>query len=600
MAHNGDVDPQETREWLEALDGGRAPRRRPSAPQQLLERVVERARRRGVPARRRRSTRRTSTRSRPTREAPYPRRPRRSSTASARSIRWNAIAMVLQANKESSELGGHIASYQSAATLYEVGFNHFWHAPTDEPRRRPRLHPGPLVARHLRARVPRGPPRARSRCAASARRSRRAAGSSSYPHPWLMPDFWQFPTVSMGLGPLMAIYQARFMKYLQGREHRRHRRAARCGRSCGDGEMDEPESLGAISLAGRERLDNLIFVVNCNLQRLDGPVRGNGKIIQELETNFRGAGWNVIKVDLGRALGPAARRRPRRRCSCGAWRRRVDGEYQTYKSRDGAYVREHFFGAYPELRELVARHDRRRDLGAQPRRPRPAARSTPPTPRPSRTRGQPTVILAKTIKGYGMGEAGEGQNITHQQKKMNEAALLAFRDRFELAADRRAGRATARSTSRRTTRRRWPTCASAARRSAAALPRAGADAPSRWRCRRSTRSRRQLEGTGEREISTTMAFVRILAALVRDKQLGPRVVPIVPDESRTFGMEGMFRQLGIFSQVGPALPARGPRAAHVLPRGQEGPDPPGGHQRGRARSRRGSPRRRRTPTTACR
>jgi pyruvate dehydrogenase E1 component len=458
-------------------------------------------------------------------------------------VRWNAMALVLQANRESSELGGHIASYQSAATLYEVGFNHFWRAPHEGDQGdlvyiQGHSAPGIYARAFLEGRLEEEQVR-------NFRQEVGGAGLSSYPHPWLMPELWQFPTVSMGLGPLMAIYQARFMKYLAGREI-----ADTAGRKVwafmGDGEMDEPESMGAISLAGREHLDNLIFVVNCNLQRLDGPVRGNGKIIQELETNFRGAGWNVIKVIWGSRWDPLLALD-----HDGILRARMeealDGDYQTYKSRDGAYVREHFFGVSPELRALVEElsdeqvwalnrggHDPRKVFAAY------AAAVA--------HRGQPTVILAKTIKGYGMGVSGEGQNITHQQKKMTEDALLAFRDRFELPlTDEQARGADLYVPSPDSPELVYM------RERRAEL---GGPLPSRR-----TRAQRleapplssfqsQLEGSGEREISTTMAFVRVLSTLVRDKQLGPRVVPIVPDESRTFGMEGMFRQLGIFSQVG--------------------------------------------------
>ena len=458
-------------------------------------------------------------------------------------VRWNAMAIVLQANRESSELGGHIASYQSAATLYEVGFNHFWKAPQAD-------HGGDLIyiqghsapGIYARAFLEGRFDEARVR---RFRQEVAGDGLSSYPHPWLMPDFWQFPTVSMGLGPLMAIYQARFMKYLAGREI-----AGTAGRKVwafmGDGEMDEPESMGAISLAAREHLDNLVFVVNCNLQRLDGPVRGNGKIIQELETNFRGAGWNVIKVIWGSRWDPLLAAD-----ADGSLRARMeealDGDYQTYKSRDGAYVREHFFGRSAELRALVAGlsdeqvwalnrggHDPCKVFAAYSE----AAAHT----------GQPTVILAKTIKGYGMGVSGEGQNITHQQKKMTEDALLAFRDRFSLPltdAQARAGDLY------------LPPADSPEivylRERRAEL---GGELPSRRRRAQSLAApplssfQSQLDGTGEREISTTMAFVRVLSTLLRDKQIGSRIVPIVPDESRTFGMEGMFRQLGIFSQVG--------------------------------------------------
>jgi pyruvate dehydrogenase E1 component len=458
-------------------------------------------------------------------------------------VRWNAMAIVLQANRESSELGGHIASYQSAATLYEVGFNHFWRAPHEghqgdlvyiQGHSAPGIYARALLEGRLSEQVIRG-----------FRQEVGGAGLSSYPHPWLMPEFWQFPTVSMGLGPLMAIYQARFMKYLAGRELA-DTAERKVWAFMGDGEMDEPESMGAISLAGREHLDNLIFVVNCNLQRLDGPVRGNGKIIQELETNFRGAGWNVIKVVWGSRWDPLLEAD-----EDGALRARMDealdGDYQTYKSRDGAYVREHFFGVSPELKALVAHlsdeqvwalnrggHDARKVFAAY-------------TTAASHT-GQPTVILAKTIKGYGMGVSGEGQNITHQQKKMTEDALLAFRDRFELPlsdAQARAGDLylpppeSPELIYLRERRSELGGALPARRRRAESLAAPPLE-----------RFQSQLDGTGEREISTTMAFVRILSTLVRDREIGSRIVPIVPDESRTFGMEGMFRQLGIFSQVG--------------------------------------------------
>jgi pyruvate dehydrogenase E1 component len=535
-----DIDPTETREWLEAYDAvlahdgdGRAA--------ELLHSVVDHARLAGGYGGRVDPTPYVNT-------IPADRTPdypgdlvleRRIRTL----IRWNAMAMVLQANKESSELGGHIASYQSAATLYEVGFNHFWHAPSAE-------HGGDLVYMqghsspgiYARAFLEGRLTEAQLR---GFRQEVSRDGIPSYPHPWLMPEFWQFPTVSMGLGPLMAIYQARFMKYLHGRGLA-DTEGRRVWAFLGDGETDEPESLGAISLAGRERLDNLVFVVNCNLQRLDGPVRGNGKIVQELETVFQGAGWNVIKVLWGRNWDPLLAADTE-----GHLRRRmdeaVDGEYQTFKSRNGAYVREHFFGASPELAAMVADWSDD-DIWALNRGGHDPVKIHAAYEQAMRTKGQPTVILAKTVKGYGMGEAGEGQNITHQQKKMTESALLAFRDRFELPLTDEQVRAgdlflpPADS----------PEIAYLRERRAAL----GGGLPARRRRVDPVESpplerfAGQLEGTGDREISTTMAFVRILSALVRDKQLGPRVVPIVPDESRTFGMEGMFRQLGIFSQVG--------------------------------------------------
>ncbi len=456
---------------------------------------------------------------------------------------WNAMAMVLHANRESSELGGHIASYQSAATLYEVGFNHFWHAPAEDQGGdlifiQGHSAPGIYARAYLEGRLD-------ERRIRAFRREIGGGGLPSYPHPWLMPDFWQFPTVSMGLGPLMAIYQARFMKYLAGRglEETAGRKV---WAFMGDGEMDEPESMGALSLAGREHLDNLIFVVNCNLQRLDGPVRGNGKIIQELETNFRGAGWNVIKVIWG-SRWDALLAADEHGVLVRRMEEALDGDYQTYKSRDGGYVREHFFGASPQLRALVedlsddqiwalnrGGHDSQKVFAAY-------------SAAVAHTR-EPTVILAKTIKGYGMGAAGEGRNITHQQKKMSREALIAYRDRFELPLDDEEASAADLYLPPPGS----PELAYMRERRAelgGALPHRRPRAASLESPSLST-FRGQLDGSGAREISTTMAFVRILSALVRDEQIGPRIVPIVPDESRTFGMEGMFRQLGIFSQVG--------------------------------------------------
>ncbi|MDX2313198.1 MAG: pyruvate dehydrogenase (acetyl-transferring), homodimeric type, partial [Gammaproteobacteria bacterium] len=458
-------------------------------------------------------------------------------------IRWNALAMVIQANRVNSELGGHIASFASSATLYDVGFNHFWHAPDDK-------HGGDLVfiqghsapGIYARAFLEGRISEAQMR---KFRQEVNGGGLSSYPHPWLMPDFWQFPTVSMGLGPIMAIYQARFMKYLHNRgiidaEKRK------VWAFMGDGEMDEPESMGAITLASREELDNLVFVINCNLQRLDGPVRGNGKIIQELEAAFRGAGWNVIKVIWGSYWDPLLLRDTK-----GLLRKRmeecVDGEYQNFKSKDGAYVREHFFGKYPELKNMVSNlsdedvwrlnrggHDPHKVYAAYDA----AVKHT----------GQPTVILAKTVKGYGMGEAGEGQNTTHQQKKMGEQALKAFRDRFDIPisdaaiADAPFYRPADDSPEIKYMHERRQALGGylpARRTKVASLEVPALSA-----------FENQTKGSGDREISTTMVFVRILTALVKDKNIGQHVVPIVADESRTFGMEGLFRQLGIYSMKG--------------------------------------------------
>ncbi|MDD4911503.1 MAG: pyruvate dehydrogenase (acetyl-transferring), homodimeric type [Sideroxydans sp.] len=457
-------------------------------------------------------------------------------------MRWNAMAIVLNANKESSELGGHIASFASAATLYDVAFNHFFHGANKD-------HGGDLVYFQGHS-----SPGMYARAFMEGRLSEEQLykfrqevdgdGLSSYPHPWLMPNFWQFPTVSMGLGPLMAIYQARFMRYLQ------HRNLAKTdGRKVwaylGDGETDEPESLGAISMAGREKLDNLIFVINCNLQRLDGPVRGNGKIIQELEGVFRGAGWNVIKVVWGGKWD-----RLLAKDKTGLLLKRmeevVDGEYQTYKSKDGAFVRKHFFGKYPELLELVADMSddeiwRLNRGGHDPHKVFAAYAAA------SKHKGQPTVILAKTVKGYGMGEAGEAQNPTHQQKKMGEDALRKFRDRFNIpVTDEQLTklpfvRPAPDSQEAKYLKERNTAMGNIPARDPVAHPLniPGLDAFDAL-----------LKSSEDREFSTTMAFVRLLGVLVKDKAIGKQIVPIVPDESRTFGMEGMFRQLGIFSQVG--------------------------------------------------
>ncbi len=459
-------------------------------------------------------------------------------------IRWNALAMVLKANKVSAELGGHIASFQSAATLYDTGFMHFWHAPSE-------THGGDLVlfqghsspGIYARAFLE---GRLTEEQLLSFRQETGGHGLSSYPHPWLMPEFWQFPTVSMGLGPIMAIYQARFLKYLhdRGLADTKNRKV---WVFCGDGEMDEPESLGAVSLAGREKLDNLIFVINCNLQRLDGPVRGNGKIIQELEGVFRGAGWNVIKCIWGSNWDELLARD-----TTGRLRQLMeecnDGQYQDFKAKDGAYIRKHFFGRYPETAALVADWSDERIWsltrgGHDPRKVFAAYAAA------VAHECQPSVILAKTVKGYGMGAAGEGQMIAHQQKKMGQDALRAFRDRFKVPIpDEELDAHPFVTFSEDSAELRY------LKERRAAL---GGSLPQR---RRKTATKLdvpplaffepQLEGSKDREISTTMAFVQLLTKLMRDKSLGRHIVPIVPDESRTFGMEGMFRTFGIYSQVG--------------------------------------------------
>ena len=535
-----DLDPEETREWLDSLDAV-VDREGVDRAHYLLENLINKARGRGAFLPYNANTPYVNT-------IPADRQPRYPGDREIERrissiIRWNAVVMVLRANKETSELGGHLASFQSAATLYDIGFNHFWRAPTEKFAGdliyiQGHSSPGIYARAFLEGRLT-------EEQLLHFRREVDGKGLSSYPHPWLMPDFWQFPTVSMGLGPMMAIYQARFMKYLEGRGVS-EMGDRKVWAYMGDGEMDEPESLGAISLASRERLDNLIFVVNCNLQRLDGPVRGNGKIIQELEASFRGNGWNVIKVLWGSNWDPLLARD-----KLGLLRKRmeecVDGEYQAFKARDGAYVRREFFAKYPELLDMVSGMTDQelwqlRRGGHDPLKVYAAYTEA------VAHRGEPTVILAKTIKGYGMGAAGEGMNITHQAKKMDLAALKAFRDRFQIPvpdeqiAEIPFYRPPDDSIEIKYLQERR-----------AAL---GGYIPQRRRKSTSlevpplSAFELQLKSTDDREISTTMAFVRVLSTLLRDKNIGSRIVPIVPDESRTFGMEGMFRQLGIFSQVG--------------------------------------------------
>jgi pyruvate dehydrogenase E1 component len=534
-----DIDPQETREWLEALDGVLAAEG-PDRAHFLIEQLIDKARRSGAYLPFSANTAYINT-------IPVDKQVRipgdQNIEHRIRSVtRWNAMAMVVRANKHTN-VGGHIASYASAATLYDVGFNHFWHGMSEQ-------HGGDLVFVQGHS-----SPGVYARAFMLGRLSEEqldnfrqevdGRGIASYPHPWLMPDFWQFPTVSMGLGPLMAIYAARFMKYLHDRGM-----ADTSGRKvwcfCGDGEMDEPESMGAISMASRENLDNLIFVVNCNLQRLDGPVRGNGKIIQELESEFRGSGWNVIKVIWG-SRWDALLARDKKGILMRRMMEAVDGEYQTFKSKDGAYVREYFFNT-PELKELVADYSDD-DIwllnrgGHDPHKVYAAYYAAVNHP------GQPTVILAKTIKGYGMGGAGEAQNITHQQKKMNVEAIRRFRDRFDIPVpdekleDVPYVRFEEGSPELEYMRERRSQLGGY-------LPARRRKVPNPLVVPPLSTFERFLKSTDEREISTTMAFVQILQTLIRDKNIGKHVVPIVPDESRTFGMEGMFRQLAIWNQLG--------------------------------------------------
>jgi pyruvate dehydrogenase E1 component len=540
MAFTPDVDPQETQEWLEAIEAVLEQEGTERA-HFLLETMIDKARRSGAYLPFNATTAYVNT-------IPAHLQQRHpGDTALERKIRalirWNAIMCVLRANEKSPGVGGHIASFQSAATLYDVGFNHFFRAANDNfggdlVYFQGHSSPGVYARAFLEGRL-------NEEQLSNFRIETEGNGLSSYPHPWLMPDFWQFPTVSMGLGPLQGIYQARFLKYLHDRGI-----ADTSDRKvwvfCGDGEMDEPESLGAISLASREKLDNLIFVINCNLQRLDGPVRGNGKIIQELEADFRGSGWNVLKVIWGSYWDPLLSMD-----KDGLLKKRmeeaVDGEYQNFKAKGGAYTREHFFGKYPELKDMVAAMSdediwRLNRGGHDPHKVYAAYAAA------TSHKGQPTVILAKTVKGYGMGEAGEGHNTTHQQKSMDIASLKAFRDRFDLPlTDEQVENLSFYKPADDSPEMQYM------RERRAAL---GGYVPSRRRKGNEltvpelSAFENMLGATGEREISTTMAFVRILSTLVRDKQLGKYVVPIVPDEARTFGMEGMFRQLGIYSSVG--------------------------------------------------
>ncbi|BCA95691.1 pyruvate dehydrogenase E1 component [Legionella antarctica] len=537
---NVDLDPIETREWLDALqsvfanDGS-------ERGAFLLQQLLNKANAEGVKLAGSINTPYRNT-IKPHEEKQMPPDEGIGKRINAL-IRWNAVAMVLRAGKYAPELGGHIASYASSSTLYETGFNYFFKGPNGD-------HGGDLL--YIQGH---SSPGIYARAFLEGRLTEdklnlfrqevEVDGLSSYPHPWLMNDFWQFPTVSMGLGPLQAIYQARFLKYLENRGLIKAE-GRKVWAFLGDGEMDEPESVGALSIAAREKLDNLIFVVNCNLQRLDGPVRGNGKIIQELEGVFRGAGWNVIKVVWGGRWDPLFARdkegwMQKRMEEC------LDGDYQSYKANDGSYVRQHFFNQYPELKKMVENlsddeiwrlnrggHDPQKVFAAY-------AQAV-------EHKGSPTVILAKTIKGYGMGAAGEGQNITHQQKKMTLDQLKAFRDRFSIpVSDDKIAEVPFYKPEDDSPEIKY------LKNQREAL---GGYLPAR-----STKvdplKAPPLEdfssvtsGLGEREISTTMAFVRILSALLKNKELSSRIVPIVPDECRTFGMEGLFRQIGIYSPVG--------------------------------------------------
>ncbi|MCE9546886.1 MAG: pyruvate dehydrogenase (acetyl-transferring), homodimeric type [Planctomycetia bacterium] len=536
-----DVDPAETAEWLESLDYVLESRGRDRV-RQLLAALSERAYRAGVELPFTANTPYINT-------IPGDKQPaypgNREIERRIKSIvRWNAMAMVTRANRDFAGLGGHISTYASAATLYEVAFNHFFKGDGgdftgDQIYFQGHASPGVYARAFLEGRI------TEQQLINFRRELPRGVGLSSYPHPWLMPNFWQYPTVSMGLAPIMAIYQARFNRYLQDRGIK-NTNGQHVWAFLGDGETDEPETLGAITLASREQLDNLIFVINCNLQRLDGPVRGNGKIIQELEAIFRGAGWNVIKVVWGNdwdALlekdhdGLLARR----------MMEAVDGDYQKYITESGAYIREHFFGKYPELLEMVSHYSddklqRMRRGGHDPEKVFAAFQAA------VQCQGRPSVILAKTIKGYGLGEAGEGRNVTHNQKKLNEDELREFRSRFGIpisdddVAECPFYMPAEDSPEIKYLRER--------RQALGGYVPARATTPIKLATPPLSEYQEFLEGSKGKEISTTMAFVRFLSKLLRDKQVGKYVVPIVPDESRTFGMEGLFRQCGIYAHRG--------------------------------------------------
>jgi pyruvate dehydrogenase E1 component len=537
-----DFDPQETAEWLEALNDV-IDQAGPDRAAFLLERLSERAQANGAELPVQLNTPYINT-IRPEDEEPYP-GDRAMERRIKSLIRWNAMAMVVRQNKYDNGIGGHISTYASLATLLEVGFNHFFHSsygdqPGDLVYFQGHASPGVYARAFLEGRL------SEQHLKNFRHELREEPGLSSYPHPWLMPEFWRFPTVSMGIGPINAIYQARFMRYLENRgliqPTPRHIWAY-----LGDGEMDEPESMGSLTLASREKLDNLIFVINCNLQRLDGPVRGNGKVIQELEAAFRGAGWNVIKVIWGEDWDPLLARD-----TTGLLQKRmnevVDGEFQTYTTKDGGYVRKNFFGKYPELLDLVSHLSdeelmRLRRGGHDPKKVYNAYKAA------VETKGRPTVILAHTIKGYGMGEAGEGRNITHQQKKLNEQEIAHFKSRFEIPIPDEA----ARNASFYRPPQDSPEIAYLHERRrllGGYMPTRPATMVEKIEVPPLDYLKESLEGSSGREVSSTMAFVRALTLLMKHPQIGRRVVPIIPDEARTFGMESLFRQFGIYASQG--------------------------------------------------
>ena len=536
-----DINPEETNEWLEALDniieeGG------PKRAHYILEKLIDKARRKGTYLPFRATT--AYLNSIDVEDEPKMPGDRDIERRIRSAIRWNATMMVLRASKKNLELGGHIASFQSSATLYDVGFNHFFRAPNEKDGGdliffQGHIAPGIYARSFLEGRITKEQ-------MDNFRQEVDGQGLSSYPHPKLMPDYWQFPTVSMGLGPIQAIYQARFLKYLTNRGIKDcSEQKVYC--FMGDGECDEPESLGAISLAGREGLDNLVFVINCNLQRLDGPVRGNGKIIQELEGNFRGNGWRVVKVIWGRHWD-ALLQKDKSGKLLQLMEETVDGEYQNFKQKGGAYTREHFFNKYPETAKLVENMSDE-DIFALNRGGHDPLKVYAAYKAAEKTKDRPTVILAKTVKGYGMGEAAEGKNIAHGVKKVDLDSLRQFRDRFRIPfSDVELEKLPYYTFDVDSVVMKYMK----ARRAElhGFVPQRLEKFTNKLEIPSLAEFESITKGSGDREISTTMAFVRILNILVKDKNIGKQIVPIVPDEARTFGMEGMFRQIGIYSNEG--------------------------------------------------
>ena len=539
--YENDINPEETNEWLEALEniieeGG------PKRAHYILEKLIDKARRKGTYLPFRATT--AYLNSIDVEDEPKMPGDRDIERRIRSAIRWNAKIMVLRASKKNLELGGHIASFQSSATLYDVGFNHFFRAPNEKDGGdliffQGHIAPGIYARSFLEGRITKEQ-------LDNFRQEVDGKGLSSYPHPKLMPDYWQFPTVSMGLGPIQAIYQARFLKYLTNRGIKDcSEQKVYC--FMGDGECDEPESLGAISLAGREGLDNLVFVINCNLQRLDGPVRGNGKIIQELEGNFRGNGWRVVKVIWGRHWD-ALLQKDKSGKLLQLMEETVDGEYQNFKQKGGAYTREHFFNKYPETAKLVENMSDE-DIFALNRGGHDPLKVYAAYKAAEKTKDRPTVILAKTVKGYGMGEAAEGKNIAHGVKKVDSDALRKFRDRFRIPfSDEELEKLPYYTFDEDSVELKYMK----ARRAElhGFVPQRLEKFTNKLEIPSLAEFESITKGSGDREISTTMAFVRILNILVKDKNIGKQIVPIVPDEARTFGMEGMFRQIGIYSNEG--------------------------------------------------